>query len=135
MELEPPSNLVLRLASANGGGCSLAALFGAAVDLDDVAVFCARRLGDEKMLAIVRAGRARAFELFERSSTAPWRSAPSDLDGFIESVMVEGGARCRIAERSFLATGPISSAEERGRTAGGWTMLDGPGCDLLAGIG
>ena len=47
------------------------------------------------MLAMVRAGRARAFELFERSSATPCSSAPADLDVcmFVSAALEEGGAR------------------------------------------
>ena len=64
-------------------------------DLEAAAAFWAGRPEDEKMLAMVRAGRARAFELFERSSATPCSSAPADLEvcTFVSAAVEEGGAR------------------------------------------
>ena len=96
------------------------------------------------MLAMVRAGRARAFEDFDRSSAPPpaTGSVPADRDAFMLTLMFvsaalleDGAVRCRMPERNFLVTGPASSAEERGRTAGGCTANEVVGCDRLARIG
>jgi len=39
-------------------------------------------------------------------------------------------AGCRTVDRIFFGTGPASSADERGREVGGWTLPDVEGCRL-----
>ena len=64
------------------------------------------------MLASDKAGRARAF--FERASSAAAAVGAGSLDA-LSSISPE---RWRIPdERSFLGTGPASSAEDKGRDA------------------
>lgn len=95
--MPPDSRRVLRLMGRAGGPLLLP---GGTFVLEEV-VGCERRPEDEKMLANDNAGRARAF--LKGSST---------LDLLDLDLRTSGG--WDVADRSFLVTGPDSSAEESG---------------------
>jgi len=104
----PVRSLVLRRVAIDGfeGIRSVFPTPVAAV-LDDGAGW-ERRPEDEKKLANFKAGRARAF--FKGSS----------VDSFVDFDLTG----CRTVGRSFLGTGPASSADDKGREVGGWTVPD-----------